>query len=135
MNKIMKLGGIGVFIVFLSACATMEPTWKTIPETTYSYDKAWPLIVNAVSDKFDIETIDANSGYLRTAWKTKNDFLGKPETRTRVVVKTESKSPLKFSFRAEKQNWDSVFTNSWVAKGNDTTIENDVQTEWQSRMK
>ena len=115
-------------------CATIAPVWKTIPETNYSYEKAWPIIVNSVSDKFDIETIDANSGYLRTTWKVKKDWTGTPDTRTRVVVRTETKNPLKFSFRAEVEGY-NTFLEEWQAKGNDEKIESEMQMDFSSRFK
>lgn len=123
-----------VGLLALAACATVEPVWRTIPESGFPYKKAWPIIVSTISNKFDIATIDANSGYLRTDWKTKKDMFGTPKTRTRMAVRTESKQPLKFSFRAEVESW-NAFSESWTPKGNDPTIESDIQEEFASRLK
>jgi hypothetical protein len=125
---------IAVSFLWLAGCATVEPVWKTIPEAAISYRKAWPIIVSTISDKFDIVTVDANSGYLRTDWKVKKDFLGTPESRVRMAVRTESKEPLKFNFRAEFEKWNS-WTQAWTPSGNDSRIESEIQEEFSARLK
>ena len=65
------------FCLLVSACAlTREATWKTVPETQMPYERAWGIVVNAVSQHYDLENSDGQSGYLRTSWKVTDSLLG-----------------------------------------------------------
>jgi hypothetical protein len=47
----------------------MEPGFKEIVvREEVNYDRAWDLLVDAISRKFDVEVLDKNDGYLRTGW-------------------------------------------------------------------
>ncbi|MHC4478248.1 MAG: hypothetical protein ACYTEL_21630 [Planctomycetota bacterium] len=47
------------------------PGWKTIElnqELMGNYDKSWQKAVDTIAREYDIEMLDKESGYLRTAW-------------------------------------------------------------------
>ena len=48
-----------------------EPgTWKTIEiREALSLDETWRIVVDLMSQKFDLEVLEKDSGYLRTSWK------------------------------------------------------------------
>ncbi|HAV43291.1 TPA: hypothetical protein DCX15_04675, partial [bacterium] len=128
--------GVKIYVAFIFGCAILpkEAAWKSIPETNYPYGKAWPLIVFTISEKFDLAVIDEGSGYLRSAWKVKKNWLGKDETRTQVTVRVESKEPLRIRIRAKKQKW-AVLIDNWQDAGNDKALENELITELQTRLR
>ena len=120
----------------VSACvAAHDATWKTVPDVTMAYDRAWSIVTNAVTQRFDLETSDAQSGYLRTEWKvTGKDLLGGPIKKSRVVVRVEERSPFRVKVKAEKQELNAL-TDEWVITGNDNTVEGDIMGELQGRLK
>jgi PBP1b-binding outer membrane lipoprotein LpoB len=53
---------------------TAEPEWKVISlRDNLSYDNAWQMLVDHMKKEYDIETLDKNSGQLRTDWIFKTD--------------------------------------------------------------
>jgi hypothetical protein len=62
--------------IFLVSCAPptfvkSAPGWKTIElneDLMGNYDKAWQKTVDTIAREYDIEMLDKDSGYLRTAW-------------------------------------------------------------------
>lgn len=120
----------------LTACVTArEAAWKTVPDVAMPYDRAWSIVTNAVTQRFDLETSDAQSGYLRTEWKvTGKDILNAPIKKSRVIVRVEERSPFRVKVKAEKQELD-VLTDEWVVTGNDETIEGEIMGELQGRLR
>jgi hypothetical protein len=59
--------------------------------------QAWKLLASIVLGSFDVlENSDSQTGYLRTAWQTKSwKDLG-VVVRTRIIVKRQSDSPLRY---------------------------------------
>jgi hypothetical protein len=124
---------LGLIMFIVSGCATVpEATWKTVPAAEIAYDRAWGIVVNTVSQNFEIETVDANSGYLRTAWKVTDTALGTPIERARVTVRVEERTPFKVKVKVEKQmqEW-----GSWVDKGNHPKLESEIMSELAGRLK
>jgi hypothetical protein len=64
--------------------------WKAIEvREGVSNDKAWEVLVDTLSQKYDLEVLERNAGYIRTAWKY-TYFSGDKvidRYRSRIVVK------------------------------------------------
>jgi hypothetical protein len=130
--------------ILLSACATArEATWKTVPGANIPYERAWIIVVNTVSEYFDLETIDGQSGYLRSGWKTIDTcwagiFQGGmvPCKRAKVTVRVEERSPFKVKVKVEKEKanpWTSYQT--WVQDGNDERLQNEIMDTLAGRLR
>ena len=140
-NPLMKGGetamkkALFLFLLFIIGCTAKEATWRALPEIRQTeYENAWSIIVGAVSEKYELEVIDANSGYLRSSWKEKKDWLGTKEYRTRVVVRVVSREPLKVKLKVEKQTWNS-WTNDWLDAGNEEEFQSQLLEELEARLK
>jgi hypothetical protein len=120
--------------VVLAGCGGAEARWKTVPESSMEYDAAWNVIVNTVTQHFDLETVDAQSGYLKSGWKVEKTFLGMDKARRRCHVRVEQRAPLKIKVKVELEKWNS-WTESWQGKGNDSKIEDEVLTELSGRLR
>ena len=119
----------------LFACATPEATWKTVPQSRITWERGWPIVVNAISQQFDLEITDGQSGYLRTAWKvTGTNWLRQPQERARVTVRVEERSPFTVKVKVEKQEVD-MFSKNWVDKGNHEKMEQEIMAELAGRLR
>lgn len=59
--------------------------------------QAWKLVSSIVLGSFDVlENSDSQTGYLRTAWQVKSWEASGVVIRTRVIVKRQSDSPLRY---------------------------------------
>jgi len=59
--------------------------------------QAWKLLASIVLGSFDVlENSDSQTGYLRTAWQTKSWAATGTVIRTRIIVKRQSDSPLRY---------------------------------------
>jgi hypothetical protein len=128
---------LGALVFTVSACmAAHDATWKTVPDVTMAYDRAWSIVTNAVTQRFDLETSDAQSGYLRTEWKvTGKDVFGVVAIKkSRVIVRVEERSPFRVKVKAEKQELNTL-TDEWVITGNDETVEGEIMGELQGRLR
>jgi len=136
MKKLILLIAILCFSLILSSCVTTrEATWKIIPGSRLKYEEAWPIIVNVISKKYDLETIDSNIGYLRSEWKMDYHF-DRPFAsyeRTRAVCRIESKMPLKFKIKVEKELY-SLMIGKWIAKGNNEEIQKELLNELEEHL-
>ncbi len=135
MNTGSKWLTIFALSLIISACVTAhEATWKTVPDTHMSYDRAWSIVVNAISQDFELETSDGQSGYLRTGWKvTGKDILGQPIKKARVHVRVEERNPFRVKVKVEKQELDPL-SQEWVITGNDEKIESEIMGELSGRL-
>lgn len=81
---------------------TVEVSPK-IPE-----DQAWKLLSSIVLGAFDVlENSDSQTGYLRTAWQVRTWEASGRVVRTRIIVKRQSDSPLRYAVKiASEQNKD-----------------------------
>ncbi|MEW6684460.1 MAG: hypothetical protein AB1451_16315 [Nitrospirota bacterium] len=134
--RVMRLAKAVTLALTLTACVTArEASWKTVPDVAMSYDRAWSIVTNAVTQRFDLETSDAQSGYLRTEWKvTGKDILNAPIRKSRVIVRVEERNPFRVKVKAEKQEL-NVLTDEWVITGNDEAVEGDIMGELQGRLR
>ena len=84
---------------------TAEPEWKVINlRSNLSYDKAWQMLVDHMKKEYDIETLDKNSGQLRTDWiytTDENDY------KVRITAKF-SEDKKKLELKA-----DSLYHKVW----------------------
>lgn len=101
MKRIVVVAIIATFTVLFSSCKMKPPqsfiktfdeagTWKTI-EVLDNMDKdtVWTQIVDTLTQKYDIEVIQKDSGYIRTSWKftyVRDDQVVE-NYRSRIVVK------------------------------------------------
>jgi hypothetical protein len=115
--------------------------WKQVPESNVPFDRAWSSVVTTVSKYFpDLETNNAQSGYLRTGWKvTQTVWAGPsyggtiPSKKERVVVKADQRGPLIIQLVVEQQELDQSWLwlnwfglTKWVSTGSDETLENNI---------
>ena len=129
---------IAALSLIISACVTMtahEATWKTVPESKMPYDRAWSIVVNAVTQHFELETTDAQSGYLRTGWKvTDRDILGAPIKKARVHVRVEERRPFTVKIKVERQEFEPL-SEEWIITGNDEKMEGEIMGELSGRLR
>ena len=77
-------------------------------------EKAWSTLVSVISENYDIETLDKESGYLRTAWL----FSG--NNATRITAKLEDNNTTRI--KVDSKYYD-VLSESWIEGYNTTTTE------------
>jgi|688.fasta_scaffold760382_2 hypothetical protein len=67
-----------------------------------SFDDAWQKIVSVVSERYDaLESVDAKSGYLRTAWIEKKTTTA--VIRSRFVVSVGTPDPIAFRVKLQME--------------------------------
>ena len=83
----------------------------SIPEGM-SEDDAWKIVAQIIQTYFDeLEQIDKETGYMRTAWVYKR--YANRTVRTRVIVKINNRSPLKYSLKiSSEENGDAQSLDS-----------------------
>ena len=83
----------------------------SIPEGM-SEDDAWKIVAQIIQTYFDeLEQIDKETGYMRTAWVYKR--YANRTVRTRVIVKINNRSPLKYSLKvSSEENGDAQTLDS-----------------------
>ncbi len=83
---------------------TVEVTPKLADE------QAWKLVSSIVLSTFDVlENSDSQTGYLRTAWEVRTWKETGRVVRTRVIVKRQGESPLRYAVKIEsEQNRDPL---------------------------
>lgn len=113
-----------------------SPGWKVIelrPGLLKNYDEAWQTTVDTVARDWDIEILDKQSGYLRTAWLY--GISGGPyeRYRGRLTVKfPQVKEPEKAELKTEAQ-WLEDRPLGWVS-GFDSAFQRDVFTALSGRL-
>lgn len=113
--------------------------WKTIEfrqGLVNNYDDAWQKTVDTIARNWDIEILDKESGYLRTAWVY--GISGGPQVRYRgrITVKfPEIKMPEKTEVKTSAEWWaaGNAYAPVWQ-KGFDTSFQRDVFTELAGRL-
>lgn len=88
--------------------ANRDLTVEVNPKLTES--QAWKLVSSIVLGSFDIlENSDSQTGYLRTAWQVRSWKETGVAIRTRVIVKRQSDSPLRYVVKiASEHNRDPL---------------------------
>lgn len=87
-----------------TGCAkTYAISWKTLPDFDVPYEKAWAVVLDTITEDFDLEVAEKDAGYARSSYKVEGNI------KYRVVAKFSSKSPVKIKIKVdgEKHNpWD-----------------------------
>jgi hypothetical protein len=110
--------------------------WKTIEfnENIQGFDTAWQRCVDTIARDYDIEMIDKNSGYLRTAWIYGISGGVYNRYRGRITVKfSELKNPTMVDIKTEAQ-WLSDESSGIWTPGFDKNFQRDVYTALSGRL-
>jgi hypothetical protein len=110
-------------------------TWRTVDireGMEEDKDELWATVVDVVSQKFDLEVLDKDSGYLRTTWKyTLRDGDRVSERyRARINVKFSGSGWERLQVKSEA-NW--MEEDSWVP-GEDNLLLEDIYSDIQGRV-
>ncbi len=103
--------------------------------------QAWKLLSSIVLGSFDVlENSDSQTGYLRTAWQTKSWASTGTVIRTRIIVKRQSDSPLRYVVKIVSEHNKSARASSsddenFFAWDRLLNTYKDVISEMQSRLK
>ena len=134
MNRFFSLCAVALLGIMITGCAPSSFVrtpggWKTVEirdGLAGDYDQAWQTTVDSVARDWDIEILDKDSGYLRTAWITgivgtqgaaAHRYMG------RLTIKYPSVTdPMKVEVKTEAK-WLEKY--GWV-KGYDTDFQRDV---------
>ena len=112
------------------------PGWKVIEPRDglkSNYDDAWQRTVDTVARNWDIEILDKDSGYLRTAWLHGIVGASYERYRGRITVKYPGvKTPNKVEVKTEAQ-WLERRPLGWVT-GFDSSFQRDVFTPLSGRL-
>lgn len=136
-------------LFFITSCATVPVTqtsWKTSPAINTAYEKGWSTLVSVVSDFSELETLEPQSGYLKSNWKTTDTcwagiaYGGSvPCKKERVIAKIESRNPFVVKINVEVETKDMTATwfyvDKWVSNGSNVQIENKIMEAFLSRIK
>jgi len=135
---------IACLAFFSSGCAPKTfvrsaPGWKMIElndALVNNYDEAWQKSVDTIARNWDIEILDKDSGYLRTAWVY--GISGGPQLRYRgrITLKyPEIKTPTKTEVKTAAEWWASgnLYAPVWV-QGFDSAFQRDVYSELGGRL-
>lgn len=113
------------------------PGWKVIElhdGVKSSYDDAWQKTVDTVAKSWDIEMMDKDSGYLRTAWLHGISGGNYARYRGRLTVKfPEVKNPSTVEVRTQAQWLENRQYAVWV-NGFDTSFQRDVYSALAGRL-
>jgi len=128
-------------IVALTGCAPRSfvrsaPGWKVIElrdGLKNNYDDAWQRTVDTIARNWDIEILDKDSGYLRTAWLHGIVGASYERYRGRLTIKyPEVKSPDKMEVKTDAQ-WLATRPLGWIG-GFDSTFQRDVYSALSGRL-
>lgn len=103
--------------LFLSACApptfirTSHANWNTIElRDGLEYQEAWKIVVDTIGQKFDLDVVNQDGGYLRTGWDYKWTGAINESYRVRSLVKF---APDKRSLQV-RSDAEYLGSNGWV---------------------
>jgi len=148
----MKMKYFSIFVAFIflvAGCARLPDTfirtydepgvWKSIEvKEGMSKDELWRTVVDAISQKFDLEVIEKESGYLRTSWKftyIESGFRGggvSDRYRSRIILKFTEENWKILRVKCES-HWLDSGRSSWII-GYDTLLLEDVFGDLQGRL-
>ena len=113
-------------VALLSGCApatfvrTSLATWKVVEfRPGIERDEAYNRVADTIAKNYDIEVIDKDSGYIRTAWMFTTTGKVRENYRTKVVAKIPASND-KVEIKTEAHWYDPV-RESWVM-GLDTAL-------------
>lgn len=139
LKLVLLCAVISMFVVGCVPSTFMKQSagWKSVElnqNLQGNFDATWQKCVDTIAKDYDIEMLDKNSGYLRTAWiygissGTYNRYRG------RITVKfPELKEPTKVDVKTEAQWLTDMSTGTWLP-GFDTTFQRDVYTALSGRL-
>ena len=127
--------------LFAAGCAPstfvrQSAGWKTIEfnENIQDFETAWQKCVDTVARDYDLEMLDKNSGYLRTAWIYGISGGVYNRYRGRITVKfPELKAPTQVDVKTEAQWLTNEPSGIWMP-GWDKTFQRDVYTALSGRL-
>jgi hypothetical protein len=112
-----------------------EPgTWKSVEvREELSKDALWRALVDGLSQSFDLEVLDKESGYIRTSWKYNYVILDRvtDRYRSRMIVKCRDENWGTIQVKCEA-NW-LEGDRGWIV-GYDTRLLEDVYGDLQGRV-
>jgi hypothetical protein len=133
---------IGILGLWLCSCSPKPPKpfiaiedstgaqWKSIElRPGITYEQAWQILIDTLTNKWDIETMDKESGYIRTTWvftTGKDKPTGMPFTYgRRITLKfSEDRKILRIKTEAFYQ-----VTNFPTSYGMDGNFDSDAFTQ------
>lgn len=110
--------------------------WKTIEfnENIKGFDDAWQKCIDTIARDYDIEMMDKNSGYMRTAWIYGISGGMYNRYRGRITVKfSQLTEPTTVDVKTEAQWLTNESTGIWTP-GFDRTFQRDVYTALSGRL-
>jgi len=116
-------------LLIVIGCASSPARWVSTREyTDTDYDRAWQIVVRTVTEDFDVDVIEKESGYLLTTWKpvtiSTGEFLeGYTEAAVRITCKVEKYEPFVLKLRAQRG---VLKHGSWQPRGTDDTWEKEL---------
>lgn len=105
-----------------------SPGWKVIEVREGlcdDCDKAWQTTIDTIARNWDIEMMDKESGYLRTAWAYGISGGAYNRYRGRLTVKFPGGQECKTLELKTEAQWLEDYYGSWIS-GFDTTFNRDV---------
>ncbi|MCK4814589.1 hypothetical protein KA005_02370 [bacterium] len=123
-----------VAVVFLGGCAPnsfvrSSPGWKVIElrdDLKGDYAKTWQITVDSIARNWDIEIMDKDSGYLRTAWAYGISGGAYNRYRGRLTIKyPNGPTSDKLELKTDAQWAENVYYGWWI-NGYDTNFNRDV---------
>ncbi len=136
MKKYVAL--VVILLLFLVNCASTPIRWVSTPEySNLDYDKAWQVIVSTITEDFEIDVIEKDSGYLMTAWKSVSATMGEQlegyeKAGIRVTCKVEKRDPFRLKLKVQRGVLDA---GSWQPKSGDEKWELELLEEIKLRLK
>ncbi len=129
MKKVLLL-----FMCLLAVCGSMDAkkTWKKGQaewakiqlNESLSYDQAFGMVLETVSNRYEMEMISKDGGYIRSAWNFLVDRRGKKikDQRCRITVKfNHDKTQIQVKTEAQK-----LKKNEWI-DGTDTAVDAQIK--------
>ncbi|MCH9002520.1 MAG: hypothetical protein IIC02_08085 [Planctomycetes bacterium] len=132
---------VSVLFLLTTGCAPRTfvrsaPGWKVIEfreGLVNNYDEAWQKTVDTIARNWDIEVLDKDSGYLRTAWLHGIVGASYERYRGRLTIKyPRVKNADKLEVKTDAQ-WLATQPLGWVS-GFDSTFQRDVYSALSGRL-
>ena len=104
-------------------CAGTHPVpWVSTPQYEVEYDLAWDLTVGLFEQKYILETVDKESGLIKTDWSpldvsgmNGNSLGGTDQVGVRITCRVEGRCPFQLKLKVEKGILqDGEWTPVWV---------------------
>ena len=130
--------------LLLSGCATAPRTfmrthdepgiWKTVEiREGLNNDKIWEILVDTLSQKYDLEVLEKDAGYIRSSWKYSYFAGGQvvDRYRSRIVVKVKGTPDWDTVQVKCESNW--LGNKGWIL-GYDTRLLEDIYGDIQGKL-